>query len=304
MTGNAFRLIIAMLMLPIGLAGQNKYVPPDPYTQWDGITHWSKYQVSSPGYLGPNALPVPEIHKGMIPEQFHWTGQYEYYYGEGDETHDFKIHLIIPVAKGIVGLELKYVPMEFYSMDQTVSRRRRTVDGGPVNGQSFGDVYFGTSIQLIRKHAWLPDLAISMSCRTASGTDREYARHTDTPGYYLDASIGDSYGKESGFFRHVRWYGEIGFYSWQTYLDNYPQNDALLFGAGIDFDFKDFFVNQMVGGYSGYMMNGDQPVVYRLDLGIRIGTAAVVFGYEKGLRDFPFQSYRAGFQISGLTEGK
>ena len=293
---------VIILMFPIGLSGQNKYIPPDPYTQWDGVTHWSKYQISTPGFLGPNALPVPVIHKAVIPEKFYCTGQYEYYFGPGDVTHDFKIHMIFPVAKGRIGLEFKYVPVEFYSMDSIVSHRRRTVSGKAVDGKAFGDVYFGTIIQLIKDHPFLPDLSVAMSCRTASGTDRENARYTDSPGYYLDASLGDSYGKAGGFFRHVRWYAEIGFYCWQTYLDNYPQNDALLFGGGIDLDFKDFFVNQTLGGYSGYMRNGDQPVVYRIDLGIKMGKAALVFGYEKGFRDYPFQSIRTGFQITGLTD--
>lgn len=292
--------MLLALLLPSVLSGQNKYIPPDPYTHWDGITHWSKYQVTSPGYLGPNALPVPLIHKAIVPEKFYWTGLYEYYYGPGDITQDFKTHMIIPVSKGRIGLEFKYVPVEFFSMDSAVSRFRRTFSGREAEGNSFGDIYFGTIIQVIKNHAFLPDLTLAMSCKTASGTNRQNARNTDTPGYYFDGAIGDSYGRNTGFFQHVRWYAELGFYSWQTYLDNYPQNDALLFGAGIDFDFKDFYVNQSVTGYSGYMNNGDKPVVYRVDLGIRMGQAAVVFGYEKGLRDYPFQSVRAGFEINGL----
>ncbi|MCX6224592.1 MAG: hypothetical protein NTV01_07560 [Bacteroidia bacterium] len=302
MNGLALKLALIILMLPIALAGQNKYFPPDPYTQSDGVTHWSKYQITSPGFLGPNALPVPFIHKGVIPEKFYWAGLYEYYYARGDKTHDFKTHLIIPVAKGRIGLECKYVPVEFFTMDSAVSRTRRTLSGTAVRGKAFGDIYFGTIIQLIKNHTFLPDFAVAMSCRTASGTGRENARYTDTPGYYLDGSIGDSYGINNSFFRHFRWYAELGFYVWQTYIDNYPQNDALLFGGGIDFDFRDFFVNQTLCGYSGYMHNGDHPVVYRIDLGIKIGFAAMVFGYEKGLRDYPFQSIRAGFEITGLTD--
>jgi len=302
MKGKSLRLLFCILMLPFGLSGQNKYIPPDPYTNWDGITHWSKYQISSPGYLGPNALPVPLVHKATIPDRFFWSGQYEYYSGKGDETHDFKTRMVFPVAKGRVGLEFSYVPVEFFTMDSMTSRIRRTESGRAVNGKAFGDIYFGTIVQLIRDHAFLPDLAVAMSCRTASGTERRNARYTDAPGYYFDVTIGDSYGKNRGFFQHMRWYSEIGFYAWQTYLDNYPQNDALLFGAGIDFDFKYFFINQSFAGYAGYMNNGDEPVVYRADLGIKIGQAALTLGYEKGLRDYPFQSFRAGFQISGLSD--
>jgi hypothetical protein len=302
MKGNAILFVLSILLVHYDLAGQSKYIPPDPYTQWDGVTHWSRYQISSAGFLGPNALPVPVVHKGTIPKKFYWTGLYEYYYGPGDETHDFKTQVIIPVAKGRIGLEFKYVPIEFFDMDSLVSHRRRTISGKAVDGKAFGDVYFGTIIQLIQDHPFLPDFSIAMTCRTASGTNRENARYTDSPGYYLDASFGDSYGKDKGFFRHVRWYAELGFYSWQTYLDNYPQNDAFLCGVGMDFDFKDFFLNQTFCGYAGYMNNGDKPIVYRIDLGIKMGNSAIVFGYEKGLRDYPFQSIRAGFQIMGLND--
>ncbi len=284
-------------LIPIRLGAQNKYIPPDPYTQSDGITHWSKYQITSSGFFGPNALPVPLLHKGMIPTKFSWLGQYEYYAGKGDKTHDFNMQFIIPVAKGRIGLEFKYVPVELFSMDSAASRLRRTRSGESVEGQAFGDIYFGTLISLVRDHAFLPDLSVAMSCRTASGTGRENSRYTDGPGYYLDASVGDSYDRNKGFFRHARWYAEIGFYCWQTNLDNYPQNDALLYGCGIDLDFNHFFVNQSLRGYSGYMKNGDQPMVYRVDAGIKIGDAAFVAGYEKGLTDYPFESFRAGFQI-------
>ena len=294
--------ILALLfILPFRLDGQNKFIPPDPYTNGDGVTHWSKYQIYSPGYFGPNALPVPLVHKAMVPDRVYWSGQYEYYYGRGDETHDFNTRFIIPAAKGRIGLEFKYAPVEFFTMDSSVSRARRTQSGKAISGHAFGDVYFGTLIQVIKNHRILPDLTLSMSCRTASGTGREYSRTTDAPGYYFDAAVGDSYGRDKGFFRHVRWYAEAGFYVWQTNLDNYPQDDALLFGAGIDLDFKDFFLNQSVGGYNGYMNNGDKPLVYRVDFGIKMGESALIFGYEKGLRDFPFQSVRAGFQISGFS---
>jgi hypothetical protein len=155
-------------------------------------------------------------------------------------------------------------------------------------------------IQLVKDHSIIPDLAIAASCRTASGTGRENSRHTDMPGYYFDLSVGDSYGSGTGFFESIRWYGEVGFYVWQTFLDNYPQNDALLYGLGFDLNFRYFSFNQSVRGYNGYMKNGDHPLVYRVELAIRFGSAGLVVGYERGLRDFPFESIKAGFQINGL----
>ncbi len=289
-----------MGMTPLLLCGQNKFIPPDPYTAWDGVSHRSKYLITSPGYMGPNALPVPLVHNARIPDQFYWTGVYEYFAGAGNTTQDFFTQFRVPLANTRVALELTYSPVEFFTMDSATSRSWRTFSGSPIDDHSLGDISFGTILQIIRDHRFIPDLTVSMNCRTASGTGRENARHTDAPGYYLDVAIGDQYGPEHSFFRSIRWYAQAGFFVWQTYLDNYPQNDAFLYGAGIDLDFRPFFVNQTFRGFSGYMNNGDHPLVYRADLGIRIGTAALMVGYEKGLRDYPFESIRAGFQINGL----
>lgn len=300
MKPSQFLITVILSAIPLAVISQNKFFPPDPYTQWDGITHKSRYIISSPAYMGPNSLPVPLLHNGRVPDRFFWTGQYEYYYNTGDQTHDFYTMLVIPFAGSRIGFECKYVPVEVFSMDSTVSHLRRTISGKAVEGYSLGDFYFGTTIQLVRDHAYLPDLAFAAACRTASGTGRENSRHTDSPGYYFDLSIGDTYGKGTGFFESIRWYGEVGFYVWQTFLDNYPQNDALLFGLGLDLNFKYFSVDQSIRGYNGYMNNGDRPLVYRADLAIRIGSAGLVLGYERGIHDYPFESIRAGFEINGL----
>ncbi|HBB92742.1 MAG: hypothetical protein A2X22_04540 [Bacteroidetes bacterium GWF2_49_14] len=286
-------------LISIPLFGQNKFYPPDPYTDWDGITHKSRYLITSPGYMGPNALPVPFLHKGLVPERVNWSGRYEYYLGKGNQTQDFHTDFVVPISDR-VGLEFSYAPVEFFSMDSATSRNWRTYSGMASEGQALGDIYFGTMFQLVRDHQYIPDITFAMTCRTASGTGREFARHTDTPGYHLDMSVGDSYGKRQGFFQFVRWYAETGFLVWQTYLDNYPQDDAWLYGLGLDLEFRDFYVNQSYRGYTGYMNNGDKPQIYQADLGIRIGRAALVFGYQKGFRDYPFQCFRAGISLNGL----
>ncbi len=289
--------VISLISFP--LFGQNKFIPPDPFTDWDGKTHKSRYLITSAGYMGPNALPVPYLHKGFVPVNLSWNGRYEYIIGKGNQTQDFYTDFVIPIGNR-VGLELSYTPIEFFSMDDATSRRWRTFDGLPANGQSLGDIYFGTMFQLVRDHRVIPDVTFSMACRTASGTGREFARHTDTPGYHLDLSLGDSYGKREGFFQYLRWYAETGFLVWQTYLDDYPQNDAWLYGFGLDLEFRDFYLHQSFRGYTGYMKNGDTPQVYLAELGIRIGSAAMVFGFQQGLRDYPFQSFRAGISLNGL----
>jgi len=277
--------------------GQNKYILPDPYSAWDGVTHWSKYLIISPAYMGPNALPVPTVRTAEIPVKWKWRSMYEYFYTGGGATHDFLQEFTVPLAGGRAAVEVSYTPVEFFSVDSVLSRTRRTFHGRAAKGYSLGDVYFGTTVRLLKEHSFWPDITFSMTCRTASGTGREEARHTDTPGYYLDLALGKTYGTGRGYLEHLRIFGEAGIYIWQTYLDNNPQNDALLYGVGTRFVFKDFAFQQSIRGYSGYMHNGDHPLVVSSTLDLRIRGVSIQFGYEKGLRDYPFSSIRTGVVI-------
>jgi len=286
------------ILISVNVSGQNKYIPPDPYISWDGVTHKSSYQITSPGYMGPNALPVPLVHTGQIKDNPEITLGYEYIIGTGNVTHSAMTRMTVPFENKRIALELNYNPLEFFTMDSVTSRLWRTYTGESVTDVCLGDFYFGTVIQLIRDHRYLPDLAVSMNCKTASGRGREYSRHTNAPGYYMDLSIGDTYKVSSGSLLSVRWYASGGLLVWQTNLALYPQDDALLFGAGVNLDLKGWFINLTFRGYSGYMNNGDRPLMYRADLGIKIGHAALVLSYEKGFRDYPFHSFQGALCIN------
>ncbi len=74
-----------------------------------------------------------------------------------------------------------------------LERRVRYLDG---KGTANGDFYFSTIIQLLKKEK-LPEVALRMACRTASGNNLGSARYTDAPGYFLDISLGKPSGKSS-----------------------------------------------------------------------------------------------------------
>ncbi len=301
-----FRLLfyILFLSLPTLLSAQNKYIPPNPYDITENRQHFSRYLIVSPGYLGPNALPVPRLTDGRVKEKLWIDLQYEQYSSAGDLTRDVLIDIHIPVAVGKVSFDFYYVPYEFYSVDTDLSRERRSQTGEALNGSANGDVYFGSHVQLVRDHNWIPDVAFGMTCRTASGTKSEDARFTNAPGYYLDLSVGKSYSLGSLENSQIRWFALVGFYVWQTYLDDYPQNDALLYGAGLELKYKRISLLNSIRGYNGYMHNGDHPLVYRIELGLSEGAAALILGYEYGIRDYPFSCLRAGFRINGLSDSK
>lgn len=299
-----FRLLyyISFLFIPVVLCAQSKYIPPNPYDILENRQHFSKYLIVSPGYFGPNALPVPRLTDGRVKEKLWIDLEYEHYSGTGEVTYDVFTDIHIPIANGRVSLNFYYVPYEFYSVDTELSRERRSQSGEALNGSAQGDVYFGTHVQIIRDHQWIPDLAFGMTGRTASGTKTEDVRFSNAPGYYFDLSVGKSYVLSGLKDAHIRWFALAGFYVWQTYLDEYPQNDALLYGAGLELKFNRISLLNTVRGYNGYMQNGDHPLVYRFELGLSEGAASLILGYEYGIRDYPFSCIRAGFRIKGLTD--
>lgn len=297
-----WRISLLLVFLNGTVSGQNKYFPPDPYSLGQDKQHFSRYLITSPAYMGPNALPVPRLMPATLIDQVTVDLAYEQYRASGDQTHDLAVRLGFPVARGRASFLFHYIPYEFYQTDSVTSRLRRTESGSGLNGTAHGDVYFGARARLIGHHPWLPDMAFGMFARTASGTAVEDARYTDTPGYYLDLTLGKQYQRNTDLPGFFRWYAVIGFYVWQTYLDDYPQNDALLYGAGFELRRRRWGMTHSLRGYNGYMNNGDHPLVYRTELQVHEGPLAVVFGYERGLRDYPFSGYRIGLRMSGFKE--
>lgn len=266
--------------------------------EWDGTTHWTRYMKVSPAWMGPNALPVPEIKKGLLQEDLSLELAIDNHFSKGDKTQNLYTEIYIPLAPGKVGLKVFMVPVEHYAMDSltNIGRISRDKDG---EGYSAGDVYFSTWIQLLKNHQSLPDLMITINLKTASGTNLEAARHTDSPGYYFDLSAGKTYNTAGNKLISVRAYAMAGFYLWQTHSDFYYQNDSFLYGAGAELNFKRFSFNNNIGGYTGYIGMGDSPLVFRSQLTYILGSGhRIKTSFQQGLNDFEYSSVRIALDFN------
>ncbi|MBN1340285.1 MAG: hypothetical protein JXA03_13230, partial [Bacteroidales bacterium] len=236
--------------------------------EWDGVTHWSKYIITSPYYLGPNALPVPENQKGSTDSIITFEAGYFNHFFSGDLTQNARFRLYVPIAGGKAGLELVDVPFEFYDMDTaTVIERRGRHQNG--SGVAAGDIHISTFFRIIRNHR-APDLVLGIHIKTASGNKLSDARHTDFPGYWFDLSAGKDLGLGANRHSSLRLFATTGFFVWQTNLDNNPQDDAFLFGAGADARLGKVTISGSLDGYLGYfgnrrMVSGNvqRPVEYK-----------------------------------------
>lgn len=259
---------------------------------WDGQTHWSDYMILSSAYLGPNALPVPEISKGVLPKPRSVELAVDGHYSRGDQTGNLFTEIFFPFFSDRAGMSISCVPLEFYKTD-TITRDIRFSREYDGKGVSFGDVCFTTFVQLVKESKRIPDVMVNISLRTASGTNLDGARHTDTPGYSFDVSVGKTLYEGEGRLDYMRGYVMTGFYVYQTNLENHRQNDAFSYGAGFDLNFDRLRLENQLGGYIGYLDNGDKPMVYRLNLVWYSGPKLhLKLRFQQGFMDFQYSSFR------------
>ncbi len=259
--------------------------------QWDGVTSWNNYLTVAPAYFGPNALPVPELRKGLPDSLFTVEAAGGGHWSRGDKTYDTQLRMSVPFCSGKVAVEAYVVPLEFYAMD-TVTRDIRAARDRDGKGYAGGDIYFSTIVELVRNKKGWPDLAFEAGLRTASGTRLGAARFTDAPGYYFDLSAGKDI--STGKAITVRPSGLLGFYSFQTFDVQQLQNDCVLYGLGVDLRNSDYCLSAQICGYSGYKKNGDQPLVGRFTMQSIRSSLGWKVSAQLGWHDFDYRSLHAG----------
>ncbi len=267
----------------------------DDYQWWntthgwkEGMRGWRLWLNISPGYLGPNALPVPELKNGIIPEKSEVEFGADFHFKTGDPTQDLSGRITLPFAKGKIALELYGVIIEKYQMSETIRDERfaRDKDG---KGIVQGDLYFSTLIQLSKDRKF-PNTLLRLTGKTASGGAYNAARYSDSPGYFFDLSFSKkiTLSAESNLLPHLA----FGFYSWQTTDELNLQNDALMMGAGIDFNIQSVTITPSVSGYAGYKNERDQPFVFNLGLKKNMGDKTLRLQYIKGIHNWDYTTLK------------
>jgi hypothetical protein len=257
---------------------------------WEpGKPGWRNYMRITPGYLGPNALPVPDMKKGIVPLGTNLEIGFDYHFMEGDPTQDVFARYYHSFAEGKIAFELYGVVAEHYAMSDFIRDERisRDFDG---KGFANGDLYFSTLIQVVKGRKF-PDTMFRMAGRTASGNKLEGARYTDSPGYFFDFSFSKSYTGKSENITFVP-FTSFGFYSWQTNDELNLQNDALMYGAGADIKWLQWTISNSISGYSGYKKERDKPMVYTFDLNHQMKNKTIRLQYLHGLRDWTYRTVK------------
>lgn len=259
---------------------------------WEsGMPGWRNWIIMSPGYLGPNALPVPDVKRGFLVNESEIELTASSHFLSGDPTQDLSGRLYVPFAGGNIAIEVFGVILEHYNYTEEIRDERISRDKNG-KGTAFGDLNFTTMIQLVKNRKF-PNTLLRVNLRTASGSNLDAARYSDAPGYYADLSFSKDFGTTDAFlFRPV---AMLGFYSWQTNDELNLQNDALLYGLGADLEKNSWRFTGTWSGYYGYKNNGDRPMQLNFDLRKDMKKTAIKIEYQHGLHDWLYKTVRFSF---------
>lgn len=288
---------ILLITLILAFAGST-YCQEEDWSWWNeihdwhtGDPGWRNYLTISSGYLGPNALPVPEIKNGLIERKTELELTASSHFNSGDPTQDISGKAFVPFCDNKIAIEVYGVIAEHFAYTEEIRDERCSRDK---NGKGFsvGDLYFCTLIQ-IAKNRKFPNTLLRVGLRTASGGRYDAARYSDAPGYFLDLSFSKEYGDaQSLLFRpHMM----LGFYCWQTNDELNLQNDAFLYGAGLNLIKNSWQFTPSWSGYYGYKNNGDRPMLFNIDLRKDYEKKAIRVQYEQGLHDWMYKTVRFSF---------
>ena len=246
----------------------------------------------APAFFGPNALPVPDMSDGLTYDKLRVELAADGYFGhDGSTTADVFARIHVPLFTRWANVSVWMPVCEWYNQ----------ADG---KGHGAGDVYLSTDIQVLH-NTWfkgdntqfIPQMTIRLGVKTASGEQFARRRHFDSPGYFFDASIGESFPMGPLVLRLA---GSAGFLCWQT--ADARQNDAVMYGLQASLKHEYVSLQTTWGGYVGWERYGDAPMTLKLRAAGHIQGFEPYVQYQWGIKDYPFHQLRIGlaYQIDIL----
>ena len=258
---------------------------------WDGISHWKYYLIFSPAYLGPNALPIPDMSGGLTPAVHSLSLESHAHLRRGEQTLNAYIRGCYAAVPEKIAFSLEFLPVEWFAVSHALKTERRVFHRNYHERCATGDVYAHTWLQLSRQEQGFADVALRVGYRFPTSNGVGSARFTDSPGYHFDLSLGRSRAA-------WRFFGMLGFLVWQTNTYTHVQNDALLCGVGSSWGHAAWSVEGSLRAYFGYLQNGDDPTAARVVLTRTGSPLGWRIGLEQGLLDFRYSSAFMGLRWS------
>jgi hypothetical protein len=286
-----------LLLLAFGLNYSAAY-STDPPQWWKDIhsynpdKSWYEYMTYTSAFFGPNALPVPELYDGRVPMKHQAEVSTDVFWGFGDQTQSLSTRLVYTPIPGKLSISGWGVLAEHYRTSTTVRDERASQVEHPQETILIGDLYLSTLIGLLKEKAYQPDVNLEIVLKTSSSKSPVGARFMDTPGYWFNLTAGKSFYFQGSVINEMRFVGNLGFLCYQ--LNQVHQNDAPLYGGKVMLSSGNWTVESGIHGYSGWLNQGDKPLVLRGKLDYTSGSMHYFMQYQHALRDYPFHRLQTG----------
>jgi hypothetical protein len=270
---------------------QNDYNWWNKKHQWDGKSSPLNYIKRTPGFLGPNALPVPELNDTKINfRTYVYTGA-RLQFSQNEKVVNPEIGIYFPVQKNRIALSFYSRLFEFYETD-SILRDVRFAKDSVSKGVSKSESFLQARARVWENFYFFPDFSIEFGLKLNTGKNLENARHTNAPGYWFLGNFAkDIYNKEKF---NVRVISMLGGFIWQA-GDN-QQNDSWMYGIGVQIKKNATTFLADASGYRGYRNNGDRPFVTRIKLEQEQNKLSYFFNYQKGWSDFISNGFFVGIK--------
>jgi hypothetical protein len=249
--------------------------------------------VYSPLYFGPTAFPLPELRSGKVARKFEFEARGEFHSFSGDRTKDVFLRALLPIVPGRAVIEVSFVPWEHYRTTREEADRRHAIDVRNSGPAYSGDVVVSSTYRLLESDDWF-DALLYLGLKSASGARLCDARFTDAATYWVGADVGRELAWNAAGTCWLRISAAGGFYCWMTNSLVQRQNDAFQYGAGLSSRLGNFYFGTDVSGFSGYLNNGDHPVILRNQLQYDLHDNVISLRYNIGLRDFLYRTFSVG----------
>ena len=259
-------------------------------------TDWYEYLTYTSAFMGPNALPVPEVYDGRVPEKNRMEVSADVFWGNGDRTQSLSTRWDWAAIPGRLSLSGWGVLAEHYHTSNAVRDQRASLVENPEETLLIGDLYLSALVRLLRETSRSPQVNLEVVLKTAASKTSAGARYMDTPGYLFNVTAAKSWRTDPLWLDELRAVVNLGFLCYQ--LNGVHQNDAPVYGAKLMASRGNWTLEGGLHGYTGWTGKGDAPQVIRLKGQRRIGTLDVFLQYQHALRDYPYRRLQAGICVN------
>ncbi|MGW8123986.1 hypothetical protein ACV07N_15105 [Roseivirga echinicomitans] len=256
----------------------------------------------SPGFMGPNALRMPVLGNGLIDNYISFDVRTERHQGNGDLTYNMFLQFSLPIKRDRAFFYVNSIPFEKWDVDPITRDERRMV-GISGEGKTSGDISFGIVYKVVDEDKAGPfNFVMRAHSKTTTGGNLENARYTDASMFYWEGTFTKSFFRRENSFALAKMM--LGFYTYQTNVNRLingsteRQNDAPLFGFGIEYHHFKWKIDADLTSYHGYQNHRDNPSFLRLNLNRELKGGAIGMGYHIGLKEWDWNTFSINYRIN------